>query len=295
MNDIDTETRPVPTIGQWRKANRVRAGYQVLNAVAYDKDGTEEWWTVTKAMHFTSPIKVSYLAFDNGKNGGLPASDGVFDYPTRSWTGEHPVGAEDTVERYVLEHQTGDRWVFVHTGTFKQPTEETAFYITLVGGPEDGQREYVLGGARQWEGGPIPLFPGRVLRHVGDDPAKGRKAHDPAKTIGPENWAALEEVIREVAKRVGPRVLEWRVVWGIDPLIGLIVMHTAIVTARDMRLGKLVEELKAAEADRETLTRVREVLARLEAKDRDQSSAMREGAFDEAALMLWRALEGASA
>jgi hypothetical protein len=101
----------------------------------------------------------------------------VFDYPTRSWTGGYPVGAQDTVERYVLEQQ-GERWVFVHTGTFTQPIEDTAFYITLVGGEQDGAREYVLGGARRWEGGPIPLFPGRVLRHVGDDPVEGWEAHD---------------------------------------------------------------------------------------------------------------------
>lgn len=99
----------------------------------------------------------------------------VFDYPTRSWTGERPVGLADTVERYVLERRDWG-WVFVHTGTFEQPVEQTAFYVTMVGGPQDGRREYVLGGARQWEGQEIPLFRGRVLVHVGDDPAEGWEA-----------------------------------------------------------------------------------------------------------------------
>lgn len=99
----------------------------------------------------------------------------VWDYPTRDWDRSRPVGLADTVERYVLERQDWG-WVFVHTGTFEQPIEQTAFYVTLVGGPEDGAREYVLGGARQWEGQQIPLFRGRVLVHVGDDPVEGWEA-----------------------------------------------------------------------------------------------------------------------
>lgn len=99
----------------------------------------------------------------------------VFDYPTRERDRARPVGLADTVERYVLERQSYG-WGFVHTGTFEQPIEQTAFYVTLVGGPEDGAREYVLGGARQWEDQEIPLFRGRVLVHVGDDPVEGWEA-----------------------------------------------------------------------------------------------------------------------
>ena len=76
----------------------------------------------------------------------------------------------------------------------------------------------------------------------------GGNAADLAERIGSENWATLEDVIREVFKRVGPRVLQWRVAWGIEPLIGLVVLHTCVVTAREMRLGELAEELKAAQA-----------------------------------------------
>lgn len=120
---------------------------------------------------------------------------------------------------------------------------------------------------------------------------EGGTARDLADRIGQENWATLEDVVREVFARVGPRVLQWRVAWGIEPLIGLVVLHTCVVTAREMRLGELAEEMKAAEADRAALERVRGVLARLEAKGRHGPTAAREGAFDEAALMLRRALE----
>ena len=123
---------------------------------------------------------------------------------------------------------------------------------------------------------------------------EGGKAVAATESIGRENMTTLEDLIREVFQRVGPRVLEWRVVWGVEPLIGLVVMHTAIVTARSMRLGELTERLKTAEADRQTLERTRAVLTRLEAKGRTQISAVREGAFGEAALMLRRALEGGS-
>lgn len=71
----------------------------------------------------------------------------------------------------------------------------------------------------------------------------GGKGADLAERIGSENWAALEDVIREVFSRAGPRVLQWRVAWGIEPLIGLVVLHTCIVTAREMRLGELAEEM----------------------------------------------------
>lgn len=99
----------------------------------------------------------------------------VYDQPTRTRERTRPVGLADTVERYVLEHQSWG-WVFVHTGTFEQPIEKTAFYVTLVGGPEDGAREYVLGTARRWEGEEIPLFRGRTLHHVGEDPTEGWEA-----------------------------------------------------------------------------------------------------------------------
>lgn len=73
-----TEHRALPAIGKWRKASGIREGYQVLNGVKYDKDGTEEWWTVTRTMHITAPMKVSHLTFDNGTSGGVPSSDEFF-------------------------------------------------------------------------------------------------------------------------------------------------------------------------------------------------------------------------
>lgn len=89
------------------------------------------------------------------------------------------------------------------------------------------------------------------------------KALAVVEQVGRENWGALEELIREVFQRVGPRAMEWRLAWGVEPLVGLVVMHTAIVTAREMRLGELAEQLKTAEADRRTLERVEGVLAKL--------------------------------
>ena len=78
---------------------------------------------------------------------------------------------------------------------------------------------------------------------------EGGKAVAAAESIGRENMTTLEDLIREVFQRVGPRVLEWRLAWGVEPLIGLIVMHTAIVTAREMRLGELAEEMRADKAE----------------------------------------------
>lgn len=77
----------------------------------------------------------------------------------------------------------------------------------------------------------------------------GGKAHAAATQIGPQNMATLDELVREVFQRVGPRVLQWRVAWGIEPLIGLVVLHTCVVTAREMRLGDLAEELKAHDTE----------------------------------------------
>jgi hypothetical protein len=98
----------------------------------------------------------------------------VFDYPTRSATGAQPVGAADTVERYVLE-QRGGRWSFVHTGTFEQPIEQTAFHAVVVGGPEDGTVKYLLGTARRHQGTSAlgHIVRGCVLHHSGDDPVTG--------------------------------------------------------------------------------------------------------------------------
>lgn len=74
----DTETRPMPTVGKWRKAGRIQKGYQVLNVVQYDKDGTEDWMTVARVMHILSPLKVSRFTFDNGLSGGTFAADEMF-------------------------------------------------------------------------------------------------------------------------------------------------------------------------------------------------------------------------
>lgn len=78
MTTETTEHRALPKIGQWRPASRLREGWQILALRAYDRDGTEEWWTVTQALHFTAPIKVSDLTFDNGVTGGVSASDEYF-------------------------------------------------------------------------------------------------------------------------------------------------------------------------------------------------------------------------
>lgn len=94
---------------------------------------------------------------------------------------------------------------------------------------------------------------------------EGGTARDLADRIGQENWATLEDVVREVFARVGPRVLQWRVAWGIEPLIGLVVLHTCVVTAREMRLGELAEEIKTTAGE---LAEARRALVRAE-QDRD--------------------------
>lgn len=98
----------------------------------------------------------------------------VESYPTRFHTGGEPVGAADTMERYVMERR-GDRWFLVHIGTFEQPIEERAFHAFLVGGPHDGTTRYMLGSAREWAGPRHAghFLPGYVLHHIGDDPAEG--------------------------------------------------------------------------------------------------------------------------
>lgn len=73
-----TETRTLPKIGKWRKASRVWDGYQVLNGEAYDRDGTEEWWTITRALHITAPLRVSHFTFEDGTAGGVPSDDEFF-------------------------------------------------------------------------------------------------------------------------------------------------------------------------------------------------------------------------
>lgn len=74
----DTETRPLPTIGAWRPASRLREGWQILALQPYEADGTEDWWTVTRVMHITGPLKISHFHFDNGASGGVVATDEFF-------------------------------------------------------------------------------------------------------------------------------------------------------------------------------------------------------------------------
>jgi hypothetical protein len=74
----ETTERPMPAIGAWRRADRLREGWQVLNGVQWQQDGTEEWWTVTHALHILAPMRVSSVTFDNGKRGGMAAFDEVF-------------------------------------------------------------------------------------------------------------------------------------------------------------------------------------------------------------------------
>ncbi|GGM27853.1 hypothetical protein GCM10011608_10840 [Micromonospora sonchi] len=96
----------------------------------------------------------------------------VFDYPTRG-LGRGGVGADDTVERYVLERRAYG-WVFVHTGRFVQPIEDQAFEAVVVGGPQHGEVIYLLGTARRWVGQRVDhVARGCVLRHVGGDPTTG--------------------------------------------------------------------------------------------------------------------------
>lgn len=78
MPDTTTETRPLPKIGKWRRASKLWEGWQVLNGERYEQDGTEEWWTVTKVIHITAPLRVSHFTFDSGASGGVPATDEFF-------------------------------------------------------------------------------------------------------------------------------------------------------------------------------------------------------------------------
>lgn len=108
----------------------------------------------------------------------------TFDYPTRG-LGRGGVGADDTVERYVLERRAHG-WVFVHTGCFVQPVEDQAFEAVVVGGPQHGEVIYLLGTARRWVGQRVDhLARSCVLHHVGADPTNGWELrYDP--TTNPE-------------------------------------------------------------------------------------------------------------
>ncbi len=80
--------------------------------------------------------------------------------------------ADDVIERYRLDWRDG-RWFYVHVGTFERPVEDRNFDAVFVGGPRGGERTTFVGNMRQRPEHATSLYPGYVLRHVGDDPATG--------------------------------------------------------------------------------------------------------------------------
>lgn len=62
-----------------------------------------------------------------------------------------------------------------------------------------------------------------------------------ARRLGDDRLEALAHITRQVAARVGDTVLRWKVVWGVEDMIGLIVIHTCIVVSRQIGVRELLE------------------------------------------------------
>ena len=76
----------------------------------------------------------------------------------------------------------------------------------------------------------------------------GKPPTDIMAQVGEENLEALADLTKQVVERVGPTVLRWKVAWGIEEMIAVVVLHTCIVSSREMRLGELAAELLTSRA-----------------------------------------------
>jgi hypothetical protein len=61
------------------------------------------------------------------------------------------------------------------------------------------------------------------------------------RRLGEDGIEALADITRQVTARVAEDVLRWRVAWGVEDMIGLIVIHTCIVVSRQIGIGELLE------------------------------------------------------
>lgn len=61
------------------------------------------------------------------------------------------------------------------------------------------------------------------------------------RRLGPDGCEALADITRQVTARVSDTVLRWRVSWGVEDMICLIVMHTCIVVSRQIGVRELLE------------------------------------------------------
>lgn len=65
------------------------------------------------------------------------------------------------------------------------------------------------------------------------------------RRLGPDGLEALADITRQVTARVGDTVLRWKVVWGVEDMIGLIVIHTCIVVSRQLGIGEMLRAERA--------------------------------------------------
>lgn len=65
--------------------------------------------------------------------------------------------------------------------------------------------------------------------------------------LGEDGMEALADITRQVTARVGDTVLRWKVTWGVEDMIGLIVIHTCIVVSRQLGIGELLRAERSAQ------------------------------------------------
>lgn len=66
MTEIAPRTRPMPTVGKWRAAALMRAGWQILLVAKYEETGVEEWLTIRRVMQIIRPLRVATLSLSDG-------------------------------------------------------------------------------------------------------------------------------------------------------------------------------------------------------------------------------------
>jgi hypothetical protein len=65
--------------------------------------------------------------------------------------------------------------------------------------------------------------------------------------LGEDGLEALADITRQVTERVGATVLRWKVSWGVEDMIGLIVIHTCIVVSRQLGIGEMLRAERSAQ------------------------------------------------